>query len=72
MIEMYKWKIEIILKSGKEVTVYYRGDENNSNDVSNKVLTGPENSLNGFSNEDRTKNVFVKLGEIAAASISIA
>lgn len=72
MIEMYKWKIEIVLKSGKEITVYYHGDENNSNDVFGKVLAWPENSLNGFSNEDRTKNVFVKLGEIASAAISVA
>lgn len=67
---MKKWKIEFILKSGKEVTVYYKGYESNSTDVANKMLTGNENTMNGFSNEDGTKNVFVKIGEVATASIS--
>lgn len=67
---MYAWKIEFILKSGKELTVYYRGIEDNSDSVANKMLTGNENTINGFSNEDGTKNVFVKIGEIASASIS--
>lgn len=67
---MKKWKIEFILKSGKEVTVYYQGYESNSTDVANKMLTGNENTMNGFSNEDGTKNVFVKIGEVATASIS--
>ena len=52
------------------MTVYYRGIENNSDSVANKMLTGNENTINGFSNEDGTKNVFVKIGEIASASIS--
>ena len=67
---MYKWKIEFILKSGKELTIYYKGYENNSSAVANKLLTGNENTINGFGNEDGTKNIFVKIGEVAAASIS--
>lgn len=67
---MYTWKIEIILKSGKELTVYYRGYENESVKVANKMLAGNENIMNGFINDDGTKNVFVKIGEIASASIS--
>lgn len=69
---MYKWKIEIILKSGKELTVYYEGVETNSNDVANKMLVGDVYSLRGFMNKDETKNVLVSVGEIAAASISVA
>ena len=69
---MYKWKIEFILNSGKELTVYYAGSENNSTDVAKKMLTGNENTINGFSNEDGTKNIFVNIGEVAAASISAA
>ena len=69
---MYNWKIEIILKSGKDVTVYYKGSENNSTAVANKVLVGASNTLNGFSNEDNTKNIFVNISEIAVASISAA
>lgn len=69
---MYRWKIEIILSSGKELTVYYKGIESNSDNVANTTLTGPPNNLSGFSNEDGTKNVFVKLGEVAAFAISAA
>ena len=69
---MYKWKIEFILKSGQELTVYYKGNEHGSGAVAQKMLTGNENTLNGFMNKDETKNIFIKVGEIAAASISIA
>lgn len=67
---MYNWKLEFVLKCGKELTVYYRGIEDNSSAVANKMLTGNENTINGFSNDDGTKNIFVKIGEIASASIS--
>lgn len=67
---MYSWKIELILNSGKELTVYYRGYENNSEAVANKMLTGNLNTINGFSNDDETKSIFVRIGEIASASIS--
>lgn len=66
---MYKWKIDIILKSGKEITVYYKGDEDSTSKVANKVLVGNIDSLVGFGSEDGTKNIFVRLGEIATASI---
>jgi hypothetical protein len=67
---MYNWKLEFVLKCGKELTVYYKGIENNSSAVAGKMLVGNENTLNGFSNEDGTKNIFIKIGEIASASIS--
>ena len=69
---MYKWKIEFVFKSGKELTVYYEGVEQNSGAVAEKMLTGNENTINGFCNENNTKNIFVKIGEIASASISVA
>ena len=69
---MYKWKIEFVLKSGKELTAYYKGTEDNTTDVANKILTGDDNSMNGFSDKDKTKHIFIKIGEIASASISIA
>lgn len=67
---MYKWKLEFVLKCGKELTVYYEGAESSSGAVATKMLTGNENTINGFGNEDGTKNIFVKIGEIASASIS--
>ena len=69
---MYRWKIEIILNSGKELTVYYEGIESNSDTAANTTLTGSPNNLSGFSNEDGTKNIFVRLGEVAAFAISAA
>lgn len=69
---MYKWKIEIILKSGKEVTVYYQGNETNSEAVGKKVLIGQEKDMICFNNVDNTKQIAIKLGEIASAAISIA
>lgn len=67
---MYKWKIGLILKSGKELTVYHEGNENNSADVARKILVGDMNSMNGFNNKSNTENIYVRLGEIASASIS--
>lgn len=67
---MYNWKMEMILNSGKELTVYYRGYEDNSGEVAHKTLTGNTNTINGFNNDDGTKNVFVRIGEIASVSIS--
>lgn len=69
---MYKWKIDIILKSGKELTVYHQGDQNNSHAVATALLTGRENTLNGFSNKNGTENIFINISEIACASISAA
>lgn len=68
---MYKWKIEIILKSGKELTVYHEGNENNSSDIARMVVAGDINSMNSFANKDKTKNILVMAGEIAAMSISL-
>lgn len=67
---MYKWKIEFILNSGKELIGYYEGTENNTMDVAKKMLAGDKNTLNGFNNKDKTKHIFVRVGEIASASIS--
>lgn len=69
---MYKWKIDIVLKSGKELTVYYKGKETNTTDVAKAVMTGNKDTMNGFGNKDGTENIFVVVGEIASMSISIA
>lgn len=70
---MYEWKIDIILNSGKELSVYYKGEEKYSSDVANKFFTGNINTLiNGFRNKERTKDIYIKIGEVAAFSISVA
>lgn len=70
---MYKWKIDIILKiSGKQLAVYYSGNEDNSNAVAELLLNHSySSSFKGFLNEDGTKNVFVDVNEIASFTISV-
>lgn len=70
---MYKWKIDIILKmSGKQLVIYYSGNEDNSNAVANLLLDHSYNTyFKGFANEDGTKNVFVDVTEIASFTISV-
>ncbi len=68
---MYKWVIDIIFKySGKELRVYYSGDESNSNAVAELLLDHSYNSnFKGFSNVDGTKNIFINVNEIASFTI---
>lgn len=67
---MYTWKIKVILNSGKELTMYYTGEENNSNDIVKKVVNGGDNTFNGFLSEDKKANILVKVSQIAAMEIS--
>lgn len=68
---MYKWVIDIIFKySGKELRVYYSGDENNSSAVAEMLLDHSHNSnFKGFSNANGTKNIFINVNEIASFTI---
>lgn len=67
---MYRWNVEITLKSGKQISVMYEGREKNSGDVANKVMAGGTNSMNGFYDSTKTHNILVLVGEIAALDIS--
>ena len=67
---MYRWNVEITLKSGKQISVIYEGRESNSGDVANKVMAGEFNSMNGFYDSTRTHNILVLVGEIAVLDIS--
>ena len=60
---MYEWKIDIIFKSGKEYS---------SAVVAERFFTGDVNTLNGFGNKEGTKDIYIKIGEVAAVSISVA
>lgn len=66
----YEWRLAFILGSGKEVLAYYRGEEDNSDAVARKILNGRIDEFIGFSDKKRTKNIFIRLGEVAAVSIS--
>lgn len=68
---MYRWKIELILKSGKELTVYYESKTaKNSRIVAEEILDNVFRYTN-FNNEDDTKAILVRLDEIAAVTISV-
>lgn len=67
---MYNWQVDIILKSGKQITVMYQGPEKNSGEVANKVMAGGMNNMNGFYDTTKTHNILVLVGEIAALDIS--
>lgn len=69
---MYKWKIKLILKSGKETLVYYCGDEGSSNELAEKFLPQclQENTFTVFGNEDGSEAICVKMCEVVCMSFS--
>jgi predicted phosphodiesterase len=71
---MYKWKIKLILKSGKETLVYYCGDEQSSNELAEKLLPQclQENTFSVFGNEDSSEAICVKMCEVVCMSFSVA
>ena len=71
MVAMYLWKIEVILKSGKELTVYDKNEFKSSNNVAEKFMAGNQNEVVGFGNKDGTANILVRKNEIAAMTISV-
>lgn len=72
MIDMYEWKIIIILKSGREVVAYYKSDEeDDSQKVVEKLWFGNSNEVFSLSNGCGTENIFVLRREIATMIISI-
>ena len=67
---MYKWKIVMILKSGKEVLAYYKGDECNSVQVGDKLFAGEGNAIIGLNNYNDTESIYILRSEIATMAIS--
>lgn len=69
---MYKWKIDISLKSGQNISGLYRGPEENSFDVG-KVLIVDDPSVMVFAimSLDETAQLFIMRDEVAAMGISI-
>lgn len=69
---MNKWKISIILKSGKIVKGIYESEKTNSLEVARDML--PEckpTNVFGFKSEDESKNVFVVATEVAAFDVGL-
>jgi hypothetical protein len=67
---MYLWKFEIILKSGKVVVGYDKNEYDNSCDVAQEFLGGPQNDVISLGNLQGTQNLLVRKNEIAAMVIS--
>ena len=66
----YKWKFEIILKSGKEIVGFDENKFENSYELVKEYLSGGDNSFISLGDCSRTKNLFVRLDEIAVMTIS--
>lgn len=69
MQKMNKWEIKVILKSGKELSIYYSGKEDNSDDIAKLILNGDVGTFRGFKNMNGHENTLINVGEIAAISI---
>ena len=69
---MYKWKIDISLKSGQSISGIYQGPETDSFNVG-KVLLQDEPTVAVFAimSLDEEAQVFVLRSEVAAMGISI-
>lgn len=69
---MYKWKIDISLKSGQTITGLYAGSENNSLDVAKALLEDDPNvTVFAISSLDGNAQLFIMRNEVAAMGISI-
>lgn len=68
---MHKWKIIIVLKSGKEIVACYQGDEDNSTQVAEKIFVCQKDDIIGFGNGIGTENIFILRSEIASMTVAI-
>ena len=69
---MYKWKIDLILKSGKELTAFYENDKDGSLNVGKELLEGEDNLIIGsLNNKNKTEQIFIRRSEIASMTVSM-
>lgn len=69
---MYKWKINIILKSGQNISGIYVGPETDSFNVGKVLLQDdPTVAVFAIMSLDEQAQVFVMRSEVAAMGISI-
>lgn len=69
---MYKWKFNIILKSGEHFIAYDKNDLSDSNKVANEYFAGNMNDIISLSSKEGATNILIRKGEIAVMAISIA
>ena len=70
-MEKYRWKIDITLSCGKEITGIYNGEENTSMDVGKFLLQGKSDDIFTLGNEKQTAQYFIKRSEVAYMAISL-
>lgn len=66
---LYLWKIEVMLKSGREIVGYDQNHFNNSIDLAKNIFSD-DSSLISLGNKFGTKNIIIRVDEIAAITIS--
>lgn len=66
---LYFWKIEVMLKSGREIVGYDKNHFNNSIDLAKHIFSD-DSSLISLGDKIGTKNTIIKVNEIAAITIS--
>jgi hypothetical protein len=67
----YWWKFEIILKSGEKIEGYDKNNYDNSYDLAKDYLKGGDDHFISLGDKMHTKNIFVRVKEIATVTISI-
>ena len=68
---MYKWKINYWMKNGDHFVGMYEGPENESKDVAEKLLNGPDDKFIGSYGVDKKHNLLVRIGDISVVDISV-
>lgn len=68
---MYFWKFEIVLRSGKTIVGYDKNDFDNSYDLAIEYLKNGGNQFISLGNLNNTENIFVRVEDIAAMTISV-
>lgn len=66
---LYLWKIEVMLKSGREIVGYDKNYFSNSIDFA-KYIFSDDSSLISLGNNIGTRNIIIRVDEIAAITIS--
>ena len=69
---MYKWKIDISLKSGQNISGLYEGPETNSFDVGKLLLENNSNiTVFAIMSLDNMAQLFIMRADVSAMAISI-
>lgn len=68
---MLKWTVKFFMKNGDVIQGLYVGPEAETMAVARKLICGNLNNFVDLYGEDTSHHLFVKLGEIQAADITL-